>query len=278
MDNNGIAYSQSAELVTQQPNGSSSKHPPSGKLACQKHVTNNRKYIDHDELSPSEPIALSPSSNRPPDETLSSSAPAIPAKPEDNKGKQSTEKSADTNMPAKPKRTVRFTDDDDPAPVKSDISPPKTRTSKSMTTSPPVRAPPTPMATGRKRGRPPMDQNTTPRKRGRPRKNPIAMLNREDSSPSPPPSASRGKNTQPSTESKGIEQTPEADGEPTMENLVREAFVVHELSQDDGTVSIPHDLAVQIHALLAPGLPVPRGDVRVQAELAGRIRVLFEEE
>ncbi|KAI1490196.1 hypothetical protein F5X96DRAFT_694927 [Biscogniauxia mediterranea] len=274
MDNKGIAYAHSAEEVTQQPKGPD----------------------NHDELSLSELTTVTPSPNNnhhPSDETASSSsASSIPTEPETNNNNNNSEASPKkpvARMPAKPKKTLRFAESvtgDDSAATNAPKTPIITRSYKSMTTSP---SPPTAAAaaarpspttttatttpTGRKRGRPPTDQSTTPRKRGRPRKNPV---------PVPAPvSVSVPTKQAPSSSSPPSRSTQTAEDNNTlllMTSLVREAFVVHALAQqddDEDGVRIPRDLALRIHALLAPGLPAPRADVRVGGDLAGRIRGLF---
>ncbi|KAI0601078.1 hypothetical protein F4775DRAFT_607202 [Biscogniauxia sp. FL1348] len=237
MENNGIAYSQIAEEVTQQPKGP-------GKP---------------DELSHSDPVTATPSPNshHPSDETASS-----------NNSEPSPEKPASNNnkMPAKPKRVVRFAESvtgDDSAATNAPKTP-ITRSYKSMTTTNTTTPSPT---TGRKRGRPAADQITTPRKRGRPRKNPVPVPVPTPAAAPIPTASSAGNNNNGGEENETTTTT--------MGSLVREAFVVHALAARDGPLSIPRDLALRIHALLAPGLPPPRGDVYVQADLAGRIRALF---
>ncbi|KAI0025991.1 hypothetical protein F4780DRAFT_774199 [Xylariomycetidae sp. FL0641] len=66
--------------------------------------------------------------------------------------------------------------------------------------------------------------------------------------------------------------SPEAARDPVQAlGLVHDVFLINSVAQNGGLV-LPHELAMHLHAAVAPGMPTPNGDVFVPAALAMRIR------
>ncbi|KAI1502199.1 hypothetical protein F5X99DRAFT_427570 [Biscogniauxia marginata] len=295
MDNYATAYSQSAEEVSRQLNSPDGKYPSPEIHSKQSHACSNdpsdkRPSSDADELSQLEPSAPSSESNRLDGKPSSATSPNE-SNVDHNESTPTLEQVTDAAV--KPQQTVRFADDSPPEGEPQ--TKPKLRKFGSMT-SPPVprrdpQAPnPASSTAGKKRGRAPKNPASTdaPRKRGRPRKNPLPA----DTDPLSPGAGRSGlvafvsekrlsakktdaKRRQPAKHSAKPDQDPgfgPVDDE--LRKLVHEVFVVNTLGQDNG-MSIPWAVAVQMHAVFAPGLPEPRGEVFVSADLAARIRALF---